>query len=86
MFKFNFFRFELLQLNIFTFGGRANRISGIRTTSTCTINATGTFYGNTNSAANVTTAALSIIGGSPTVTVTGGYRIYTWTGSGSITF
>jgi hypothetical protein len=23
--------------------------------------------------------------GSPTVTVTGGYRIYTWTGSGSIT-
>jgi hypothetical protein len=24
--------------------------------------------------------------GSPTITVTGGYRIYTWTGSGSITF
>jgi hypothetical protein len=24
--------------------------------------------------------------GSPTVTVTGGYRIYEWTGSGSITF
>jgi hypothetical protein len=24
--------------------------------------------------------------GSPTVTTTGGYRIYTWTGSGSITF
>jgi hypothetical protein len=24
--------------------------------------------------------------GSPTVTVTGGYRIYTFTGSGSITF
>jgi hypothetical protein len=23
---------------------------------------------------------------SPTVTVTGGYRIYKWTGSGSITF
>jgi hypothetical protein len=24
--------------------------------------------------------------GSPSVSVTGGYRIYTWTGSGSITF
>jgi hypothetical protein len=24
--------------------------------------------------------------GSPTITVTGGYRIYKWTGSGSITF
>jgi hypothetical protein len=24
--------------------------------------------------------------GSPTVTVTGGYRIYAWTASGSITF
>jgi hypothetical protein len=24
--------------------------------------------------------------GSPTVTVSGGYRIYEWTGSGSITF
>jgi hypothetical protein len=24
--------------------------------------------------------------GSPTVTVSGGYRIYTWTSSGSITF
>jgi hypothetical protein len=24
--------------------------------------------------------------GSPTITVTGGYRIYQWTGSGSVTF
>jgi hypothetical protein len=24
--------------------------------------------------------------GSPTITVTGGYRIYVWTGDGSITF
>jgi enterochelin esterase-like enzyme len=24
--------------------------------------------------------------GSPTITVTGGYRIYSWTGSGSVTF
>jgi hypothetical protein len=30
--------------------------------------------------------AASATTGSPTVTVTGGYRIYAWTGSGSITF
>ena len=36
-------------------------------------------YENTYSAASATT-------GSPTITVTGGYRIYTWTSSGSITF
>jgi hypothetical protein len=31
-------------------------------------------------------AAASATTGSPTITVAGGYRIYTWTGSGSITF
>jgi hypothetical protein len=31
-------------------------------------------------------AAASATTGSPTVTVSGGYRIYTWTGNGSITF
>jgi hypothetical protein len=36
-------------------------------------------YPDTNIAAASTT-------GSPTITVTGGYRIYTWTSSGSITF
>jgi hypothetical protein len=36
-------------------------------------------YPDSNPAATATT-------GSPTVTVTGGYRIYNFTGSGSITF
>jgi hypothetical protein len=36
-------------------------------------------YADTFGAASATT-------GSPTVTVTGGYRIYQWTSSGSITF
>jgi len=36
-------------------------------------------YADTYSAASATT-------GSPTITVAGGYRVYTWTGSGSITF
>ena len=36
-------------------------------------------YADTFDAALATT-------GSPTVTVSGGFRIYTWTGSGSITF
>jgi len=36
-------------------------------------------YPDTSTAAVATT-------GSPTVTVTGGYRIYQWTSSGSITF
>jgi hypothetical protein len=36
-------------------------------------------YADTFTAASATT-------GSPTVTVTGGYRIYQWTSSGSITF
>jgi hypothetical protein len=36
-------------------------------------------YPDTNSAATATT-------GSPTVTVTGGYRIYKFTDTGSITF
>jgi hypothetical protein len=31
------------------------------------------------------TAAVSTTG-SPTITVAGGYRVYSWTGSGSITF
>ena len=36
-------------------------------------------YADSFTAATATT-------GSPTITVTGGYRIYRWTGSGSITF
>jgi hypothetical protein len=36
-------------------------------------------YSDTYSAAASTT-------GSPTITVSGGYRVYKWTGSGSITF
>jgi hypothetical protein len=36
-------------------------------------------YSSTYIAATATT-------GSPTITVDGGYRIYRWTGSGSITF
>jgi hypothetical protein len=36
-------------------------------------------YADTYSAASATT-------GSPTITVAGGYRVYTWTGNGSITF
>jgi hypothetical protein len=36
-------------------------------------------YSDTSSAAASTT-------GSPTVVVSGGYRYYTWTGDGSITF
>jgi hypothetical protein len=31
-------------------------------------------------------AAAASTTGSPTITVTGGFRVYTWTGSGSITF
>jgi hypothetical protein len=31
-------------------------------------------------------AAATATTGSPTITVTGGYRIYQWTSSGSITF
>jgi hypothetical protein len=33
-----------------------------------------------------TNAAATSITGSPTVTVAGGYRVYKWTSSGSITF
>jgi hypothetical protein len=36
-------------------------------------------YADTYLAATSTT-------GSPTITVAGGYRVYAWTGSGSITF
>jgi hypothetical protein len=36
-------------------------------------------YADSSPAASNTT-------GSPTITVAGGYRVYTWTGSGSITF
>jgi hypothetical protein len=36
-------------------------------------------YGDTYAAATSTT-------GSPTITVAGGYRVYVWTSSGSITF
>jgi hypothetical protein len=36
-------------------------------------------YADTFGAAQATT-------GSPTITVAGGYRVYSWTGSGSITF
>jgi hypothetical protein len=31
-------------------------------------------------------AAATATTGSPTITVAGGFRVYTWTGSGSITF
>jgi hypothetical protein len=33
-----------------------------------------------------TFAAAASTTGSPTITVAGGYRVYSWTGSGSITF
>jgi hypothetical protein len=33
-----------------------------------------------------TFAAAASTTGSPTITVAGGYRVYAWTGSGSITF
>jgi hypothetical protein len=56
-------------------GGGANKINGATGGSGIVI----IRYPDTFAAATSTT-------GSPTVTVTGGYRIYTWTGSGSITF
>ena len=44
-----------------------------------------TFTGGSSVAMSVVTAA-SETTGSPTITVTGGYRYYIWTSSGSITF